>query len=155
MKSLNEAEVLASNLTLTSSEAQKSGLNVKQNGQTRTALEFLSFNHISIKALIKIWPKLGRFNPEIWEQLSNDASYSIYVDRQIQDVENMQKDIKYKIPTDLNYSTISSLSNELRYKLQKSKPENLSQASRIDGMTPVALTLIVAHIKSMNSVKIA
>ena len=155
MKTLKEAQTLAGSLTLTSSEAQKFGLNVKQNGQTRTALEFLSLNHISMNDLKRIWPQLEKFDFEICEQLSNEASYSIYVERQIQDVENMQRDSAYKIPIDLNYSTISSLSNELRYKLQKIRPENISQASRIDGMTPVALTLILAHVRSMDNVKIA
>ena len=155
MKTLKEAQTLAGSLTLTSSEAQKLGINVKQNGQTRTALEFLSLNHISMNDLKRIWPQLEKFDFEICEQLSNEASYSIYVERQIQDVENMQRDSAYKIPIDLNYSTISSLSNELRYKLQKIRPENISQASRIDGMTPVALTLILAHVRSMDNVKIA
>ena len=67
----------------------------------------------------------------------------------------MRKDLECKIPNNFNYSSISSLSNELRYKLQQIKPENLSQASRIDGMTPVAITLILAQIKLNESKKIA
>ncbi len=53
----------------------------------------------------------------------------------------------YLIPTDLNDSAINSLSTELRIKLEKIKPHNLDQASRIDGMTPVALTLILDRIR--------
>ena len=155
MKILEQARRLAKNLTLTSSKAQRLGLTVKQNGQTRTVLDFLGFNDIDMSHITKIWPKFKEFDPEICEQLSNEARYSTYVERQIKDVENMRKDLEFKIPNNFNYSSISSLSNELRTKLQQIRPENLNQASRIDGMTPVAITLILARIKLNASKKIA
>ena len=62
-------------------------------------------------------------------------------------IETMKKDATYLIPQNFNYSAINSLSTELRIKLEKIKPHNLDQASRIDGMTPVALTLILARIR--------
>jgi len=155
MNLLEQARSMAKSLTLTSSKAKSLGLTVKQNGQTRTALDFLSFNDINMRDIVEIWPKLKNFDTEICEQLSNEARYSIYIDRQLKDVENMRKDLECKIPNNFNYSSISSLSNELRTKLQQIRPENLNQASRIDGMTPVAITLILAKIKSNESKKIA
>jgi len=142
-------------LDLTSSQAKNHGLAVKQNGQTRTAYGFLSHKGFEIDTLIEIWPEFKTFNLEIREQLKNEASYSVYVERQKKDVENMRKDLGHKIPVDFNYSNINNLSSELKLKLQKIRPENLDQASRIDGMTPVALTLILGQIKSYNNIKTA
>ena len=152
---LNKARDLASSLDLTSSQAKNHGLAVKQNGQTRTAYGFLSHKGFEIDTLIEIWPEFKTFNLEIREQLKNEASYSVYVERQKKDVENMRKDLGHKIPVDFNYSNINNLSSELKLKLQKIRPENLDQASRIDGMTPVALTLILGQIKSYNNIKTA
>ena len=147
VSALDTARNLAMNLTLTASQAQNFGMRVKQNGQIRTAFEFLSINDINFNDISDIWPEFNVFEPDICEQLSNEAIYSVYVERQLKDVENMQRDLNQKIPGNFDYSKISSLSNELRFKLQKIMPENLDQASRIDGMTPVALTLILAQIK--------
>ena len=155
MRLLNKARNLAKKLTMTSSQAKKAGLSVKQDGQTRSALDFLSFNNIDMCHIREIWPKFKAFDSEICEQLSNEARYSVYVERQIKDVENMRKDLECKIPNNFNYSIIRSLSNELLSKLQLIKPENLEQASRIDGMTPVAITLILAHIKLNENKKTA
>ena len=155
VSALDTARNLAMNLTLTASQAQNFGMRVKQNGQIRTAFEFLSINDINFNDISDIWPEFNVFEPDICEQLSNEAIYSVYVERQLKDVENMQRDLNQKIPGNFDYSKISSLSNELRFKLQKIMPENLDQASRIDGMTPVALTLILAQIKLIDKKKIA
>ena len=155
ISSLKKARNLAENLTLTSSEAQNLGFSVKQDGQKRTVLDFLSFLNIDISELTRVWPQFNGLEPEIFEQLWNDARYSVYIERQLKDVENMKKELDYKIPLNFKYSNISSLSTELKDKLQKTQPENLDQAGRIDGMTPVALTLILAHIRLIENKKIA
>jgi tRNA uridine 5-carboxymethylaminomethyl modification enzyme len=71
-----------------------------------------------------------------------------YLDRQKRDVEVLQRDEGVRIPEKFDYVGISGLSNELSEKLIKTRPEDLGQASRIDGITPAALTLILANIKS-------
>ena len=146
---------LANSLTLSSNQASGLGFNVKQNGQTKTVFELLSYHNVEMKQIIEIWPEFKRFDPDICKLLIHEARYAVYVERQIKDVENMRKDLKFKIPENFDYTNISSLSNELRGKLQKIKPENLDQASRIDGMTPVGITLILAHIKLNETKKIA
>ena len=155
MSSLSKAQKIAKSYILTSTEAQNVGFRVKQDGQKRTVIEFLSFLDIDISELIRVWPKFNGLEPEIYEQLCNDARYSIYIERQLKDVENMKKEANYKIPINFNYSEISSLSTELKGKLEKTQPENLDQAGRIDGMTPVALTLILAHVRLNENKKIA
>ncbi len=84
---------------------------------------------------------------DIAEQLSKDALYSNYIDRQKKDVEKLKRDEKHKIPRNFIYAEISGLSAELMGKLELVRPSNLSQASRIDGMTPAGLALILGRIR--------
>ena len=76
-----------------------------------------------------------------------DAKYSVYLERQDEDVARFRRSESIVIPEDLDYSGISGLSNELRQKFQTIRPNNIGQAGRIEGMTPAALTLVAAHAK--------
>jgi tRNA uridine 5-carboxymethylaminomethyl modification enzyme len=89
---------------------------------------------------------LLRVDPEIIEQLARDALYSNYINRQVQDLDAIRRDEARLIPLDLDYGAISSLSAELQGKLNSVRPENIAQASRISGMTPVGLALVLAHL---------
>ena len=80
-------------------------------------------------------------------QLEKDALYANYIDRQNRDVEAMKRDEAQEIPTEFDYSAIPGLSNELQSKLSAARPGNLAQAGRVDGMTPAALTLIMARLR--------
>ena len=110
-------------------------------------LDYLSFQDIKISDLTRVWPQFNGINFEIYEQLLNDSRYAIYIERQLRDVENKKRDQNHIIPIGFDYSEIKSLSTELKVKLQMTQPANLDQASRIDGMTPVALALILACIR--------
>ena len=147
LKELNELRDLCNKLSLTSNKARKLGFNVKQNGQSRSVFELLSYDNIETSDLIKVWPEFGRFDRTVWQQLSYDARYEVYIERQKISVESMRKDSSFKIPKDFDYFDISGLSTELKDKLQRIRPDNLDQASRIDGMTPVGLTLILARVR--------
>ena len=145
---LAKAYKIAKNLNLSSAQAQSHGLKVKQNGQTRSAFDLLSYEEIGFKELGKIWPELYQIEPEIAEQLSYDARYSVYIERQNRDVDIMRNDSNYKIPENFSYCDIKSLSCELKEKLETIRPSSLDQAGRIDGMTPVAINLILARLKN-------
>ncbi len=146
-KKLNDAYKMAKSYKLSSSGAQKCGLKVKQNGQTRSAFDLLAYEDITVNELGKIWSEFQQLSPEISEQLSYDARYSIYIERQNRDVEMMRIDSHYKIPDNFNYGELKSLSGELKEKLEIIRPTSLDQAGRIDGMTPVAINLILARLK--------
>ena len=152
---LEKARNLARSLTLTPNQAKMVGFSVKQDGKIRTVLDYLSFQDIKISDLTRVWPQFKGINFEIYEQLLNDSRYAIYIERQLRDVENMKRDQNHIIPIGFDYSEIKSLSTELKVKLQMTQPENLDQASRIDGMTPVALTLILACIRLSENKKTA
>jgi tRNA uridine 5-carboxymethylaminomethyl modification enzyme len=144
---LNDAHRLAKSLRLTSSEASKLGIAVRQDGARRNALELLSLPGVTLERLAAIWPDLQHIAPDIVEQLEIDAHYSGYLDRQDSDIASFRRDESLSIPERLDYSAIHGLSTECTLKLTSIRPRTLGQASRIDGITPAALTLILAAIR--------
>ena len=133
-------------LNLTPNQAEQYGLKIKKDGVRRSAFDLLAHPSINIKDLILIWPELKVFGVEIFDQIEKDALYSNYIDRQTQDINALRRDEAKPIPLDFNYDLISSLSEELKEKLKTTKPETIAQATRISGMTPVGLALIMAHL---------
>jgi tRNA uridine 5-carboxymethylaminomethyl modification enzyme len=97
--------------------------------------------------IAKLWPEIGSIGTPILEQLSIDAQYAVYLDRQKADVEAMRRDEGVAIPEWLDYVEIPGLSNELRQKLTQHRPATLAQAQAIEGMTPAAATLLLAIIR--------
>lgn len=77
-----------------------------------------------------------------------DARYRAYVDRQEEDVAALRRDEAMAIPADFDFSALPSLSGEIRQKLAKFRPATIAQAGRIEGMTPAALLVLLAHLKA-------
>jgi len=140
-------------LSLTPNEAVKQGIAVRQDGVRRTALDLLSLT--DFPTLTRIWPELGGLAPEIVEQLEIDAQYAGYLDRQDADIVAFRRDEGRVLPEGLDYGFVSGLSNEVRQKLERIRPTTLGQAARIEGMTPAALTLVLAHVKGAQKIKAA
>jgi tRNA uridine 5-carboxymethylaminomethyl modification enzyme len=84
----------------------------------------------------------------IFEQLEIDAGYAGYMDRQQADILAFRRDEGLSLPDDLDYSQIHGLSTEAAQKLGRIRPATLGQAARIDGVTPAALTLVLAHVRA-------
>jgi tRNA uridine 5-carboxymethylaminomethyl modification enzyme len=146
MAALQAGRALAQGLTLTPNEAARHGLSLRKDGQRRSAFELLSFPDIAIADLARIWPRLGELDAKTAEQLEIDAKYAVYLDRQAADVESYRRDESLVLPDEIDYTTLPGLSNEVRHKLQAYRPRTLGHAGRLDGITPVALTLLVAHL---------
>jgi tRNA uridine 5-carboxymethylaminomethyl modification enzyme len=144
---LDAARAFAKSVTLTPKEAAKHGLTLNQDGQRRTAFELLSYPTVSFPDLARIWPRFGELAPKIAEQIEIDAKYDVYLSRQAADVAAYRRDESFALPDDLDYAALPGLSNEVRQKLTTQKPRTIGHASRIDGVTPAALTLLVAHVK--------
>jgi tRNA uridine 5-carboxymethylaminomethyl modification enzyme len=144
---LEAARDMAESHTLTPSEAARHGLTLRQDGQRRSAFELLAYPQIGVGNLKKIWPCFGEIEAKIAEQVEIDAKYAVYLRRQATDVESYRRDEGLALPHDLGYDAIPGLSNEVRAKLHAHKPRTIGQASRIDGMTPAALTLLVAYLR--------
>lgn len=133
--------------SLTPNEASRHGLSIKKDGQRRSAFELLSYKDVSVDKLAEIWPELGALPEAVKHQVAIEARYAVYLARQEADIAALRKDEEMAIPSDFDYQQISGLSTELQTKLMQHLPETLAHAARIDGMTPAALMLILAHIK--------
>ena len=134
-------------LNMTPNEAQKHGIMVRLDGARRTALDLLSLPNVDFAVLTRLWPEVAEFSPAIIEQLEIDAQYAGYLDRQDADILAFRRDEDMRLPADLDYRAVIGLSNECALKLGRIRPATLGQAGRIEGMTPAALTLVLAHVR--------
>lgn len=149
---LNDAREFAKSVSLTPKEAERHGLSLNKDGQRRTAFELLSYPTVTITQLAKIWPHFGALAPKIAEQIEIDAKYDVYLSRQAADIAAYRRDESFELPDDFDYATLPGLSNEMKQKLQAHRPRTIGQAGRIDGVTPAALTLLVAHVRRAKKV---
>jgi tRNA uridine 5-carboxymethylaminomethyl modification enzyme len=147
MAALSAAREFAQSVSLTPNEGDHHGLALNKDGQRRSAFELLSHPNIGIAELTRIWPRFGELLPKIAEQLEIDAKYEVYLSRQAADIASYRRDESLELPESLDYAELRGLSNEVRHKLQSSRPRSIGQAARLDGITPAALTLLVAHLK--------
>jgi tRNA uridine 5-carboxymethylaminomethyl modification enzyme len=147
MAALEAARAMARALTLTPNEAERHGLALRKDGQRRSAYELLSYPDIGTADLARIWPGFGELDRKIAEQLETDAKYEVYLSRQAADVESYRRDDGVTLPDDIDYAGLPGLSNEVRHKLQAHRPRTIGHAGRLDGITPAALTLLVAHVR--------
>jgi len=146
-KVLAEGEGMLKNLTLTPDEATKHGLVVNRDGRKRSAYELLAYPNIDVATLARIWPDISNLDTRIADQLAVDARYAVYLKRQEIDIAAFRKEEAIAIPRDFAFEGIAGLSTELRQKLERDRPASLGQAARLDGMTPAALLLLLAHLK--------
>src|SRR5262249_55232146 len=129
-------------------EAQRHGITVKLDGTRRNALELLALPEVNFEAITRVWPELGELNSTFVDLIQTDAQYSGYLGRQEADILAFRRDEGLTLPDDLDYSAVRGLSTEVRQKLSRIRPTTLGQASRIDGITPAALTLVLAHVRA-------
>lgn len=146
-EALAEARRTAASLRLTPREAAKAGLPVKADGVRRDLAQLLAYPTIGFDDLAAIWPQIGGWSPAVREQIEIDAGYAGYLDRQAADAEAFRRDENLTLDPALDYAAIGGLSNEVRQKLAAVRPVTLGQAARIEGVTPGALTALLAHVR--------
>lgn len=112
-----------------------------------SAYELLKRPELKFQDICKVFPELNELDSKISNQIEIEVKYSGYIARQNQEISKLKKNENIKIPEGLNYEKIQGLSNDVRQKLIKTKPETLAQASRISGVTPAALSLLLVHLK--------
>lgn len=155
MEKISGARSVLVKVSLTSTQAIAAGLKVNQDGVRRTGLGLLSYPDINFADLGRIWPELTEIEPETALQIERDALYAHYIERQTADIAALERDEAHEVPDGFSYDDIAGLSNELKSKLAKVQPRTLGQAGRIDGMTPAALTLVLARLKQQRKKKTA
>jgi len=147
-KRLAEARELAGQLSLTPNEAAARGLKVNKDGKRRNVVDLLGLTGVEFPDVAQIWPALEALHADAREQLEIEAVYSGYLHRQQADVDAFRRDEALPIPDGFDYGQLAGLSNELCEKLEQVRPATLGQAARIDGMTPAALTLVLAYVRN-------
>jgi len=85
------------------------------------------------------------------EQVAIQAKYAGYIDRQQDEIERLRRHENTPLPADIDYASVDGLSNEVRQKLQDTRPETLARASRIPGVTPAAVSLLLVYLKKRSS----
>lgn len=147
---LRAGRALLQTVSLTPNEAAKFGWKVNQDGQRRTAWEYLSYPSIAMSDIVEAFPDVAKLDIAVCDQLAIEATYANYIERQQADIEALRRDEALEISQSVDYSAVGGLSNEVRMKLETVKPRTLGQASRIEGMTPGALTALLAYVKRGN-----
>lgn len=144
---LANGRAMLDRLTTSPTLARKAGIAVNADGQARSAFEILSYPDVTGEDVARLFPEVGTVPAKILEQLTIDAQYAVYLDRQKLDIEAVRRDEQREIPDWLDYNEIPGLSMEVRQKLTDRKPGTLAQAQAIDGVTPAAVTLLLSVIR--------
>ena len=144
---LNHLKERLQELNLTPDEAARHNIQINRDGVRRSAFSILSYPDVRFIDLVNIWPELDCFKVGISDQVETDAKYAVYLERQASAVSVLKRDESVRLGADFDYDIISGLSNEARAKLKAAQPDNLWQAGRIEGVTPAALTLILAWVR--------
>ena len=152
---LAAGRALLEGLTLTPNAAARHGLEVNRDGRRRSAFELLAFPGVDLARLGAVWPEIGALEPAIADQLSVDARYASYVDRQDADVQALRKEESLRLPADLDYGAVVGLSNEVRQRLEAARPATMAHLARLEGVTPAAQMLILAHLRKGAARKLA
>lgn len=134
-------------LSLTPGQAKENGLHVNEDGVKRSGYDLLSYPDMSWARLRDIFPDLSDIRAQAAEAVEVEARYAVYLDRQEAAIATFRRSEKQRLPLDIDYDGLAGLSNELRHKLKLAQPETLGQASRLEGMTPAALALLLAAVK--------
>ena len=144
---LAHGRALLTSLTASPNAARKAGIAVNEDGKLRSAFDLLSYPDVTPADAARLWPAVSEIHREIIEQLVVDAQYAVYLDRQRDDIDAVRRDEQKPIPDDLDYAVIPGLSMEIRQKLVQYRPQTIAQAQAMDGMTPAAVTLLLAVIR--------
>ena len=146
-EAIASARAEAESLVLTPAAAAREGFRVTADGQRRSVIQLLAHKDISFDALARVWPQIAAWTPAAREQIEIEAAYLGHLERQEADIALFRRDEDLALPADLNYAALGGLSNEAREKLATVRPATLGQAARIEGVTPGALTTLLAHVR--------
>lgn len=125
----------------------EAGIAVSKDGGKRSAYDVLSLPGVDLDVVVPFFPAYQVLDREVLDQLQIDSTYDQYADRQEKEVADLRRQETQRIPQDFDYGRISGLSNEIKQKLSRAQPESILQASRIEGVTPAALLLVLAHLR--------
>ncbi|RWO54570.1 tRNA uridine-5-carboxymethylaminomethyl(34) synthesis enzyme MnmG [Mesorhizobium sp.] len=148
VQNLENARDLALGFTMTPNEAARHGLVINRDGVRRSAYELLAYPGVDVAWLARIAPQFAGIDSKTAERLETEAKYSVYLNRQQADVTQIRHEESRLIPGSLDFASVPGLSNELKQKMLARQPRSIADAQRMEGMTPAALAIIVAHVRN-------
>ncbi|MDQ6618591.1 MAG: tRNA uridine-5-carboxymethylaminomethyl(34) synthesis enzyme MnmG [Pseudomonadota bacterium] len=135
------------NPVLTAAAQEQAGL-AEPLGREHSLLELLRRPEVTYRSLMSLpGAGPGAADPLVAEQVEVSCKYAGYIERQKDEVERSRAHDDMPLPPSLDYSLIRGLSSEVRQKLAAHRPETLGQASRISGVTPAAISLLLVHLR--------
>ncbi len=146
-EALDLARNVLSAAWVSAKDLNAAGLNVSQAGAKRSAYEALSLPGAELASLVGAVDAYAGIDSATLQQLQIDATYDQYADRQAKEVAELRRQETQRIPPGFDYAQISGLSNELKQKLAKARPESILGASRLEGVTPAALLVLLAQLR--------
>lgn len=144
---IESATEMLSGRICSAKELSSVGVVLSQDGARRSALSILAFPDVTLEQVEALVVEFSHFAPEIKSQVATNALYAQYLSRQASEARSLRKEEETVIPASLSFLGMPGLSGELALKLGKLRPSSLAQAARIEGMTPAALTLILAQVR--------
>lgn len=123
------------------------GIAVSRDGAKRSAYDVLAIAGADLDVVRRAFDFYQMMEQDVLAQLQIDSTYDQYSDRQAREVADLRRQETQRIPGDFDYGRVSGLSSELKQKLVSARPESILQASRIEGITPAALLLLLAHLR--------
>lgn len=147
IEALSAATEVLKQEKFTPKELTAVNVKVSHDGVRRSALAVLAFPDVNVAQVTALVPAFGLFEADIQQQVARDALYAQYLGRQRTEVELLVKEENTLIPSGFRYLGMPGLSSELSAKLDRARPSCLAQASRLEGITPAALILILAHLR--------
>ena len=154
-ESLANAHARLAGLRASPSRLRELGFCVTLDGIPRSALELLAYPDVELRLLVRVWPELAALSPAIARQVEIEERYAGYISRQDADVRSYRRDESLRLPVELDYGAIPGLSAEVRSKLDQARPANLGAAARISGVTPAALTVLLAYSRRRDELRSA
>ena len=142
-----EGRALLQSLRASPTQLRRQGLEVNQDGVVRSAWDLLAYPNLELARLAALWPELAALRADVAEQLTIEGRYQGYLQRQDADIRAYRREEGLVLPADLDYGRIGALSAEVRQKLGAARPATLAAAARIPGITPAAITAVLAHVK--------
>ena len=128
-------------------ECRGAGFDLSLDGSRRSAYQLLSLPNATVSMVRELLPELGDYPQEAVQQVAREAVYANYLERQERDAERIRRDESMEIPRETDFRTVHGMSYELREKLQGARPASIGAASRLEGMTPAALNVLIYHIR--------
>ena len=148
---LAAARRLLADTRVRTSAARRHGIAASDDGGRRAAMQYLGYANVTLAKLAELCPELAAIDASLHGILEADALYAPYKARQDEDIRAYRRDAAVRLPDILDYGLVGGLSAEATEALEAGRPSTLASAARLPGVTPAALTAVVAHLKKMSA----